>query len=119
MTTSEMLARLCRAEVKMVTAYYGGSGDEGYLNDFDFDPSPRIRSVADPGGIEQELWDELETHIEDILYHIISSRVGGYEINEGGGGTLIVDVAAGKATLKHYDNVISEEWQDPVTLELS
>ena len=73
---------------------YDGYGDEGNIDDVE--------------GIEMDLYKKKE--ISDPVWGIIERYHGGFENNDGGGGTITVDVMEGKVVHSGYDNVINQEY---------
>jgi hypothetical protein len=94
---------------------YRGSGDEGYiesitvedkdgkviLNNGEWDRETRTKKVIGDQAVIDRL-DELGNEVLNIF-------VAGFENNEGGQGTIKVDVAARKLTLDHEQNILSTE----------
>lgn len=90
-----ILPRLKQWGIAKVKAKYSGYGDSGCINDIaylDGHDQPvnmdMVRPASDPD-------------IERVLYEFLPA---GFEINEGGLGTLTLDVAAGTVKLDHIQN---------------
>jgi hypothetical protein len=90
-----IIPRLRQWGVAKVKAEYSGYGDSGCINHIaylDAHDQPvnmdMVRSASDP-------------EIERILYEFLPS---GFEINDGGQGDVMIDVAAGTVKLDHQEN---------------
>lgn len=95
------LAILCDAlqerGVTKVVIRYEGCGDSGGVEDVEFEPA----DVALPAWIEDNFRDVTERYCPP-----------GYEINEGGSGTLTVYPVRGLAELEHTDRIEDSEDMD-------
>ena len=92
---TEIIPRLKQWGVSRVKAEYSGYGDSGCIDGItylDAHGQPvnmdMVRSASDPD-------------IENVLYEFLPA---GFEINDGGQGTLTVDVTAGTVTIEHGEN---------------
>jgi hypothetical protein len=81
--------------VVSVKGSYNGLGDDGAIEDLDFDPSVEV---------PQPLTDRLE----DWIYEVLPE---GWEINEGSEGTFEIDVVAATACIEHGQNVLETVWE--------
>lgn len=81
---------LAAAGIETVVIEYSGSNDEGYINEITATPEDAVDYGTD-------LYRELES----LAYDVLSSRHGGWEINEGSDGTITINVKERKAVLKH------------------
>lgn len=92
---STILPALARAGVKSVVAEYSGYGDSGAIDHI---------AYLDAQGQVMDLTGEaaVVTGLEDAMYEFLPA---GFEINDGGQGTLTLNVTDGKAVLQHGQNV--------------
>ena len=104
---TEILPAFRALQVANIEAAYSGSGDSGAIDGVQFRDSKGLRversSISDP----------LIESLEDALYEFLPA---GFEINDGGQGTLTVDVEKGRLTLDHQENYTSTldstvEWE--------
>ena len=92
---STILPALARAGVTRVVAEYSGYGDSGAIDHI---------AYLDAQGQVMDLTGEaaVVTGLEDAMYEFLPA---GFEINDGGQGTLTLNVTDGKAVLQHGQNV--------------
>lgn len=109
--------------VAKVVVEYRGSGDSGEGLEIQTTPdgvplTALVSQFEERSTFANGAWTykeqvadmSLERAIEEITDHVIRlSGNSGYEINEGGGGTLSMDVAAQRFDLDHFDYVVEEE----------
>ncbi len=89
--------------VKTVTVHYDGEGDDGSIEDVDFEPEP---AAGIPNGIDDV--------IRDAAYDFLPD---GWENNEGSFGTLEIDVGERKVHRDHSWRVVETE-SDQAEFEL-
>ena len=89
-----ILPALAKAGVAKVVAEYSGYGDSGAIDDICYLDSDdkRVTLTGDAACV---------TGLEDALYEYLPA---GFEINDGGQGTLTVFVKDGKVALDHNEN---------------
>lgn len=90
----EILPALAKAGVDRVVAEYSGYGDSGAIDGVDYlsaDGQPVEGAAA-----------LVSDRLEDALYEFLPA---GFEINEGGQGTLTLCVKDAKVVLEHGQNV--------------
>jgi hypothetical protein len=92
---TEILPALVQHRVANVEAAYSGYGDSGAIDGLQYRDAAGQR--VDRETIPATLVEELETCIYEFL-------PAGFEINDGGQGTLTLDVLTGKVTLAHQEN---------------
>lgn len=101
-TKQELLDIMRSAGVKEVEIQYNGSGDEGGMTEVLYTMEdgaesnqlhPTDNASADP------LWDDWESLHDRALE---ASGYDGYWNNDGGGGSMTLDVASGSLTVNHY-----------------
>jgi hypothetical protein len=92
---TEISPRLTQWGVSKVKAEYSGYGDSGCIDGItylDAHDQPvnldLVRAASDPD-------------IENVLYEFLPA---GFEINDGGQGTVTIDVQTAKVTLAHQEN---------------
>lgn len=113
--------RLCAVlsshKIAKVTIKFDGNGDDGQIYDIAYSRS-RKTDTKDFGktevpGTEAERWtfdangsdglkvrcQTIDEGIDDMCYSLLSSKYGGWEINEGSFGTIVLDVATKKITV--------------------
>lgn len=99
-----LLSRLRALRIRKVTATWHGSGDEGSVQDVTlFDESGRsVGEAHEYGGngsrAEDQLASDLSTWMDELIYQVNP----GWEINEGGGGTLEFDTDSNMMHFGHY-----------------
>jgi hypothetical protein len=92
---TEILPALVQHRVANVEAAYSGFGDSGAIDGLQFRDAAGQR--VDRETIPATLVEELE----NVLYEFLPA---GFEINDGGQGTLTIDVQLAKVTLQHQEN---------------
>lgn len=92
---SEILPALRSLQVANIEAAYSGYGDSGSIDGMQFRNRDGVR-------IERStIPDQMKESLEDVVYEFLPA---GFEINDGGQGTLTVDVEAGTVKLDHQEN---------------
>jgi hypothetical protein len=92
---TEILPALAQHRVANVEAAYSGFGDSGAIDGLQFRDAAGQR--VDRETIPATLVEELE----NVLYEFLPA---GFEINDGGQGTLTLDTQTAKVTIKHQEN---------------
>jgi len=92
---AEVLPALRNHRVATVEAAYSGYGDSGAIDGVQYRDEAGER--VDRTTIAQPLVEQLETCIYEFL-------PSGFEINDGGQGTLTIDTQTAKVTIKHQEN---------------
>ncbi len=90
-----LIPQLNQFGVADIEAAYSGYGDSGAIDGIQFRDSAgqRVERTTLPTTLIEEL--------ESCLYEFLPA---GFEINDGGQGTLTLDVETAKITLKHQEN---------------
>jgi hypothetical protein len=107
-----LLAALKKTRAALVTVEYDGEGDSGQITGIG-----AVTALAKPaklpkGPFSLQLCDADSSYvsIEEVLdafaWAVLRAYHGGFENNEGGFGTLTIDVAKGTITLDHNDRII-------------
>jgi hypothetical protein len=92
---SEIIPALMASAVANVEAAYSGYGDSGAIDGVQFRDKSGLR-------VEREKIPTVLTEkLENVLYEFLPA---GFEINDGGQGTLTLDVQAGTVKLEHEEN---------------
>ena len=102
---TRILPTLRHHQVASIEATYSGYGDSGAIDGVQFHDAAGER-------IDQtSLPNEITEALENCLYEFLPS---GFEINDGGQGTLTIDVETAKVTLHHQENytAINETTQE-------
>ena len=91
----DILPAFIQHRVANIETAYSGYGDSGAIDGTQFrDPAgQRIDRATIPSDILEQL--------ENAIYEFLPS---GFEINDGGQGTLTLDVQTGKVTIQHQEN---------------
>ena len=92
---TEILPALVQHRVASVEAAYSGYGDSGAIDGLQYRDAAGQR--VDRETIPSALIEQLETCVYEFL-------PAGFEINDGGQGTLTVDVQTSRVTIKHQEN---------------
>jgi hypothetical protein len=92
---TEILPTLLKHWVASVEAAYSGYGDSGAIDGLQFRDSAGQR--VDRESLPRNVIEELENCVYSFL-------PAGFEINDGGQGTLTLDVATGRASIQHQEN---------------
>jgi len=92
---AEVLPALRNHRVATVEAAYSGYGDSGAIDGVQYRDEAGER--VDRTTIAQPLVEQLETCIYEFL-------PSGFEINDGGQGTLTIDTQTAKVTIQHQEN---------------
>ena len=92
---TEILPALRTHRVANIEAAYSGYGDSGCIDGVQFrgPAGERVERASIP--------DQLKEALESCLYELLPA---GFEINDGGQGTLTLDVQTGKITIQHQEN---------------
>ena len=104
---NEIIPALMASGVANVEAAYSGYGDSGAIDGVQYRDKSGMR-------VEREkIPAALTKQLENVLYEFLPA---GFEINDGGQGTLTLDVQTGRLTLQHQENETvsndsSREWE--------
>ena len=92
---AEILPALAQHRIANVEAAYSGYGDSGAIDGTQFRDAAgqRVDRATIPTPVVEQL--------ENCIYEFLPS---GFEINDGGQGTLTLDVPTGRITLAHQEN---------------
>jgi hypothetical protein len=90
-----ILPALMASGVANVEAAYSGYGDSGAIDGVQFRDKSGVRVERD------KIPTALTEQLENVLYEFLPA---GFEINEGGQGTLTLDVQTGTVKLQHEEN---------------
>ena len=92
---NEVIPALMASGVANVEAAYSGYGDSGAIDGVQYRDKSGVR-------VEREkIAAALTEQLENVLYEFLPA---GFEINDGGQGTLTLDVQTGRLTLQHQEN---------------
>jgi hypothetical protein len=104
---NEIIPALMASGVANVEAAYSGYGDSGAIDGVQFRDKSGVRVERDkiPAALTEKL--------ENALYEFLPA---GFEINDGGQGTLTLDVQTGTVKLEHEENYTestssTREWE--------
>jgi hypothetical protein len=92
---TQIIPRLAQHRVANIEAAYSGYGDSGAIDGIQF------RDEAGMRVDRKTLPPEVVEQLENLLYEFLPC---GFEINDGGQGTLTLDVRTGKITIQHQEN---------------
>ena len=92
---TDVLSALAQHRVANIEAAYSGYGDSGAIDGIQYrdKAGTRIDRTSLPTPVIEQL--------ENLLYEFLPA---GFEINDGGQGTLTLDVQTATVTLKHQEN---------------
>jgi hypothetical protein len=90
-----LIPRLAQHGIANVEAAYSGYGDSGAIDGLQFRDRAGVR--VERANIPDSLIEELESCFYEFL-------PAGFEINDGGQGTLTLDTQTAKVTIKHQEN---------------
>ena len=91
----QILPQFRRLGVANIEVSYSGYGDDGSIDGIQY---------RDPTGIRVDRATIPEKLIEDLESCVYTYLPAGFEINEGGQGTLTIDVQLANVTLQHQEN---------------
>ena len=92
---TDILPALRKHRVANIEAAYSGYGDSGAIDGVQYRDKAGVR-------VEREkIAAALTEQLENVLYEFLPA---GFEINDGGQGTLTVDVQTSRVTIKHQEN---------------
>ena len=92
---AEVLPALRNHRVATVEAAYSGYGDSGAIDGIQFRDAAGQR--VDRASLPKDVIEQLE----NCVYEFLPS---GFEINDGGQGTLTLDTQTAKVTIQHQEN---------------
>jgi hypothetical protein len=92
---TQIIPRLMQHRVATIEAAYSGYGDSGAIDGMQYrdEAGVRVDRTTLPTPVIEQL--------ENVLYKFLPT---GFEINDGGQGTLTLDVRTAKVTLAHQEN---------------
>jgi hypothetical protein len=93
---TQIIPRLAQHGVANIEAAYSGYGDSGAIDGLQFRDAAGQR--VDRASLPGDVIEQLETCIYEFL-------PAGFEINDGGQGTVLIDTQTVKVTLNHQENV--------------
>ena len=92
---SKIIPRVVQHRVASIEAAYSGYGDSGAIDGLQF------RDAAGQRIDRASLPPEIIEQLENCVYEFLPS---GFEINDGGQGTLTIDTQTAKVTIQHQEN---------------
>lgn len=98
------LIKVLDPRITYLEVIYSGSGDSGGIE----------RVIAKAGSELLEPSTALNDFISDTMYELVELYHPGFEINEGGNGTLRFDILKGLLQVESVNMIPSEDW-DPET----
>ena len=93
---TQIIPRLAQHRVANIEVAYSGYGDSGAIDGLQF------RDAAGQRVYRESLPQNVIEELENCVYSFLPS---GFEINDGGQGTLTLDVATGRVSIQHQANV--------------
>ena len=92
---TEVLPALLQHGVANIEAAYSGYGDSGAIDGVQYRDADgqRVDRATIPSPVVEEL--------ENCIYEFLPA---GFEINDGGQGTLLIDTRTAKVTIQHQEN---------------
>jgi hypothetical protein len=92
---TDILPSLAKHRVANIEAAYSGYGDSGAIDGIQYRDEAGVR--VDRGSLPTPVIEQLE----NVLYEFLPA---GFEINDGGQGTLTLDIQTAKFTIQHQEN---------------
>lgn len=89
--------------IQTVEVIYDGSGDSGGIDSIDFrDGNNRLVDIGDG-------FNHVNNKIEEFVYQVLEERCGGWEINDGARGEVIIRVdRSEEISFNHYYRELTE-----------
>ena len=105
-----ILAALNRARIATVEVAYDGEGDEGQIGEIT-STDRKGKPAALEGSVLLTLHSTrcsytLAEALEEFTWEVLAAYHDGFENNEGGFGTLSIDVASGTVSLSHNNRFV-------------
>lgn len=101
-----LITHLKTLGITSVSISYDGEGDEGQISDIEaLEPvEVKVKLMTDctPLGRHRELTDALE----HFAWKVLDEHHAGFEINDGGFGTITIDVAGNSVSLEKNDKFV-------------
>jgi hypothetical protein len=111
-----LLRALRKASIKRVTITYDGEGDSGQtesIETINFScesvPLTEVETLVAVDGTTDSDAKPLREHLDDFLWEVLNAYHDGFENNDGGYGTLTINVAPQTVTLEHANRFMSVE----------
>jgi ABC-type uncharacterized transport system permease subunit len=92
---TQIIPGLVQHRVANIEAAYSGYGDSGAIDGIEYRDEAGVR--LDRGSLPTPVVEQLE----NVLYEFLPA---GFEINDGGQGTLTIDTQTAKVTIQHQEN---------------
>jgi hypothetical protein len=92
---AEIIPALANHRVANIEAAYSGYGDSGAIDGIQYRDAAGVR--VDRTTLPTSVVEQLE----NVLYEFLPA---GFEINDGGQGTLTIDTQTAKVTIQHQEN---------------
>jgi hypothetical protein len=92
---TQIIPRLAQFRVANIEAAYSGYGDSGAIDGIQYRDEAGLR--VDRTTLPAEIIEQLE----NCVYEFLPS---GFEINDGGQGTVLIDTRTAKVTIQHQEN---------------
>jgi hypothetical protein len=92
---TQIIPGLVQHRVASIEAAYSGYGDSGAIDGIQYRDKAGVR--VDRASLPAPVIEQLE----NVLYEFLPS---GFEINDGGQGTLTIDTQTAKVTIQHQEN---------------
>lgn len=107
---------LAALDVAVVEIYYNGSGDDGQIDtitarrsDNSTIPLQSGPSISHVVAGETETYQSIRDYLDSFAWDVIETEHEGFEIDDGGCGTLTVDVVARTLRLEKTNYVLSSD----------
>jgi len=101
-----LIAHLKSLGITSASISYDGEGDEGQITDIEaLEPTEvKLKLMTDctPRGLHRELTDVLES----FAWKVLDDHHQGFEINDGGFGTITIDVTGNTVSLEKNDKFV-------------
>jgi hypothetical protein len=113
MDVADIYDAMIERDIVEAVVRYNGAGDEGYIEDVDYDPPVKNRA-GETDAERDARAHALEPILRDAAYDILEARHPGWEINEGSEGTITFNAETRTTKLHHGDRIETTEWHDVV-----
>ena len=98
--------------ISKIEVYYSGGGDDGCIDSVTY-------YDHNENSIDVIMNNEIEPEWDDLLYNLLNEHIEWDWINnEGGYGTINIDVHTGKVSIDHSQRIVEDYNYDPVESEI-
>lgn len=102
-----LIAHLKSLGITSVTIGYDGEGDQGQITDIEALEPAEVKIKLMNDGVVLGSHRELTDALENFAWKVLDSYHEGFEINDGGFGTITIDVTGNNVSLEKNDKYIA------------